>query len=84
MHGRGDAAERMVAEIDRIRRSKDTVGGVFEVLAYGAPPGLGSYVHYDRKLDARLALALMSIQSVKGVEVGDGFASAGRTGLEGA
>ena len=73
-------ASKMVAEIDRIRRSKDTVGGVFEVLAYGAPPGLGSYVHYDRKLDARLALALMSIQSVKGVEVGDGFASAGRTG----
>lgn len=73
-------ADRMVAEIDRIRRSKDTVGGVFEVVAYGAPPGLGSYVHYDRKLDARLALALMSIQSVKGVEVGDGFASAGRTG----
>ena len=53
------------------------MGGVFEVVAYGAPPGLGSYVHYDRKLDARLALALMSIQSVKGVEVGDGFASAG-------
>ena len=74
------AADRMVAEIDRIRRSKDTVGGVFEVLAYGAPPGLGSYVHYDRKLDARLAFALMSIQSVKGVEVGDGFASASRTG----
>ncbi len=73
-------ADRMVAEIDRIRRSKDTVGGVFEVVAYGVPPGLGSYVHYDRKLDARLALALMSIQSVKGVEVGDGFASAGRTG----
>jgi chorismate synthase len=73
-------AGRMVAEIDRIRRSKDTVGGVFEVVAYGVPPGLGSYVHYDRKLDARLALALMSIQSVKGVEVGDGFASAGRTG----
>ncbi len=73
-------ADRMVAEIDRIRRSRDTVGGIFEVVAYGAPPGLGSYVHYDRKLDARLALALMSIQSVKGVEVGDGFASAGRTG----
>ena len=62
------------------RRRGDTVGGVFEVLAYGAPPGLGSYVHYDRKLDARLALALMSIQSVKGVEVGDGFATAARPG----
>lgn len=73
-------ANAMVAEIDRLRRAGDTVGGVFEVVAYGAPPGLGSYVHYDRKLDARLALALMSIQSVKGVEVGDGFASAGRPG----
>jgi chorismate synthase len=70
----------MVEEIDRARRERDTVGGVFEVLAYGCPPGLGSYVHYDRKLDARLALALMSIQSVKGVEVGDGFASAARRG----
>ena len=71
---------KMVDEIDRVRRERDTIGGVFEVLAYGAPPGLGSYVHYDRKLDARLAMALMSIQSVKGVEVGDGFASAARPG----
>ena len=63
--------------------AKDTLGGVFEVLAYGVPPGLGSYVHWDRKLDARLAAALMSIQSVKGVEVGDGFATAARAGLEG-
>jgi chorismate synthase len=74
------AADRMVAEIDRLRKARDTVGGVFEVLAYGCPPGLGSHVHYDRKLDARLALGLMSIQSVKGVEVGDGFASAARPG----
>ena len=72
--------KRMVAEIDRLRKERDTIGGVFEVLAYGAPPGLGSYVHYDRKLDARLALALMSIQSVKGVEVGDGFATAAKPG----
>jgi chorismate synthase len=70
----------MVEEIDRLRKAKDTVGGVFEVLAYGAPPGLGSHVHWDRKLDARLAAALMSIQSVKGVEIGDGFASAARPG----
>ena len=70
----------MTAEIDRLRKAKDTVGGVFEVLAYGAPPGLGSYVQWDRKLDARLAAALMSIQSVKGVEVGDGFAGAARPG----
>jgi chorismate synthase len=75
-----EASAAMVAEIDRRRKSKDTVGGVFEVLAYGAPPGLGSHVHWDRKLDARLAAALMSIQSVKGVEVGDGFASAARPG----
>jgi len=70
----------MVAEIDRIRRARDTVGGVFEVVAHGCPPGLGSYAQYDRKLDARLALALMSIQSVKGVEVGDGFTAASRPG----
>jgi chorismate synthase len=70
----------MVAEIDALRKVRDTVGGVFEVLAYGCPPGLGSYVQADRKLDARLALALMSIQSVKGVEVGDGFATAARPG----
>jgi chorismate synthase len=74
------ASARMVAEIDRTRKDRDTLGGVFEVMTFGAPPGLGSYVHYDRKLDARLALALMSIQSVKGVEVGDGFASAARPG----
>jgi chorismate synthase len=71
---------RMVEEIDRVRKARDTVGGEFEVLAYGCPPGLGSHVHYDRKLDGRLASALMSIQSVKGVEVGDGFASAARPG----
>src|SRR5919106_976962 len=77
-----EAGARMVEEIDRIRKERDTVGGVFEVLAYGSPPGLGSHVQYDRKLDARLALALMSIQSVKGVEVGDGFATASRPGSE--
>jgi chorismate synthase len=76
------AAKAMTAEIDRLRKAKDTVGGVFEVLAYGVPAGLGSYVQSDRKLDARLASALMSIQSVKGVEVGDGFATAGRPGSQ--
>jgi len=75
-----DVSREMVAEIDRLRKGKDSAGGVFEVLAYGVPLGLGSYVHWDRKLDARLAAALMSIQSVKGVEVGDGFASASRPG----
>jgi len=74
------AGAKMVAEIDRVRKARDTVGGEFEVIAYGCPPGLGSHVHYDRKLDGRLALALMSIQSVKGVAVGDGFASAARYG----
>lgn len=74
------AAARMLAEIDEVRRGRDTLGGVFEVLAYGVPPGLGSHVQYDRKLDARLALSLMSIQSVKGVEVGDGFRASARPG----
>jgi chorismate synthase len=74
------ASARMVQEIDRVRKAKDTLGGVFEVVAHGCPPGLGSHVHYDRKLDARLALALVSIQSVKGVEFGDGFSSAARPG----
>ena len=73
-------SERMVAEIDRIRKDRDTIGGVFEVIAYGCPPGLGSHVQFDRKLDARLALSLMSIQSVKGVEVGEGFSSATKPG----
>jgi chorismate synthase len=75
-----EASHRMVEEIDRARKGRDTLGGVFEVLAFGAPPGLGSHVQADRKLDGRLAQALMSIQSVKGVEVGDGFASAARPG----
>jgi chorismate synthase len=74
------AAARMVEAIDAARRGHETLGGIFEVVVHGAPPGLGSHVQLDRKLDARLALALMSIQSVKGVEVGDGFASAGRAG----
>lgn len=76
------AAEEMVAEIDRIRKAGDTIGGVFEVIAFGAPPGLGSYVTADRRLDGRLAQALMAIPSVKGVEVGDGFATASRPGSQ--
>ncbi len=74
------AAARMVEAVRTAQRARDTLGGVFEVVVHGAPPGLGSHVQFDRKLDARLALALMSIQSVKGVEVGDGFASAARPG----
>lgn len=76
------AAEEMVGEIDRIRKAGDTIGGVFEVLAFGAPPGLGSYVTADRRLDGRLAQALMAIPSVKGVEIGDGFATATRPGSQ--
>ncbi|MFF8844816.1 chorismate synthase [Streptomyces sp. NPDC015127] len=70
-----DAAgsEAMVAEIDRAHKDGDTLGGVVEVLAYGVPVGLGSHVHWDRRLDARLAAALMGVQAIKGVEVGDGF-----------
>ena len=68
-----DASAAMVDEIDRTRKDGDTLGGVVEVLAYGLPPGLGSFTHGDRRLDARLAGALMGIQAIKGVEVGDGF-----------
>jgi chorismate synthase len=68
----------MVAEIDACRKDGDTLGGVVEVLAYGVPSGLGSYVAGDRRLDARLAAALMGIQAIKGVEVGDGFRTARR------
>jgi chorismate synthase len=70
----------MVAEIDECHKDGDTLGGVVEVLAYGVPSGLGSYVHSDRRLDARLAAALMGIQAIKGVEVGDGFRTATRRG----
>ena len=74
------ASAAMVAEVDAAHKEGDTLGGVVEVLAYGLPPGLGSHVHWDRKLDARLAAALMSIQAIKGVELGDGFATAARRG----
>jgi len=70
----------MVSEVDAARKDGDTLGGVVEVLAYGLPPGLGSHVQWDRRLDGRLAQALMSIQAIKGVEVGDGFATTRRRG----
>ncbi|MBN8881765.1 MAG: chorismate synthase [Salana multivorans] len=76
------ASEAMVAEIDEAKKAGDTLGGVVEVLAYGLPPGLGSYVQSDRRLDARLAGALMGIQAIKGVEVGDGFTTARRRGSQ--
>jgi chorismate synthase len=77
-----DASAAMVAEIDAAHRDGDTLGGVVEVLAYGLPPGLGSYVHWDRRLDSRLAGALMGIQAIKGVELGDGFRTARRRGSQ--
>jgi chorismate synthase len=74
------ASAAMQAEVDAARMDGDTLGGVVEVVVYGLPPGLGSHVHWDRRLDGRLAGALMSIQAIKGVEVGDGFETAARRG----
>ena len=74
------SSEAMVAEIKAAAKDGDSLGGVAEVLAYGVPVGLGSHVHWDRKIDGMLARALMSIQAVKGVEIGDGFEVAGRRG----
>jgi chorismate synthase len=71
-----------VAEIDAARKDGDTLGGIVEVVAHGLPPGLGSHVHGDRRLDARLAAALMGIQAIKGVELGDGFDLARRRGSQ--
>ncbi len=76
------AGAAMVAEIDAAQRDGDTLGGVVEVLVYGLPPGLGSHVHWDRRLDSRLAGALMGVQAIKGVAVGDGFESARRRGSQ--
>ena len=75
-----DSAAAMIAEIEAAKADGDTLGGVVEVLVYGLPPGLGSFVHMDRKLDARLAAAVMGIQAIKGVEIGDGFLTARRRG----
>ena len=74
------ASELMIAEIESAHSAGDTLGGVVEILAYNLPPGLGSHVHWDRRIDARLAGALMGIQAIKGVEVGDGFTTATRRG----
>ncbi|MDH3271620.1 MAG: chorismate synthase [Gemmatimonadota bacterium] len=76
------ASERMTLEIDKAKDAGDTLGGVFEVVATGVPVGLGSYVSWDRKLDGRLAQAILSIQAVKGVELGSGFVNALRTGSD--
>ncbi len=68
-----ETAAKMVEEVDKAHKSGDTLGGIVEVVVFGCPPGLGSYVHWDRRLDSKLAGALMGIQAIKGVEVGDGF-----------
>ncbi len=77
-----EASAAMVAAIDQAHKDGDTLGGVVEVVVDGLPPGLGSHVHWDRRLDSRLAGALMGIQAIKGVEVGDGFALAGTPGSQ--
>lgn len=77
-----ETAALMVSEVDAAHKEGDTLGGVVEVVVRGLPPGLGSYVHWDRRLDARLAGALMGIQAIKGVEVGDGFETTRRRGSE--
>ncbi len=71
-----EASTRMVAEVDQAKKEADTLGGIVEMIAYGVPPGLGSHTQWDRKLDSRLAAALMSIQAIKGVEIGDAFTQA--------
>ena len=76
------AEERMIARIDEIKSPADTVGGVIEVLAYGVPAGIGTYVESDRRLDAALASAVMGVQAIKGVEIGDGFLEAVRPGSQ--
>jgi chorismate synthase len=75
-----DVSALMIAEVDECHKDGDTLGGVVETLVYGLPPGLGSFVHWDRRLDSQLAGALMGIQAIKGVEVGDGFETARRRG----
>lgn len=77
-----DASKAMIAEIESAHSSGDTLGGVIEILAYNVPPGIGSHVHWDRRLDSRIAGAMMSIQAIKGVELGDGFTTATRRGSQ--
>jgi chorismate synthase len=77
-----EASKAMVREIDRLRRANESLGGVFEVQAFGLLPGLGSHVSWEERLDGRLAMAICSIQALKGVSIGDGFAVAGLPGSE--
>ncbi|MGA8364441.1 MAG: chorismate synthase, partial [Solirubrobacteraceae bacterium] len=77
-----DATRAMVAEIDRLRKANESLGGVFEVQAFGLHPGLGSHISWEQRLDGRLAMAICSIQALKGVSIGDGFHIAGVPGSE--
>ena len=77
-----DAEHEMIREIKEAAKAGDSLGGVLEVLGYGVPPGLGSHVHWDRRIDALLAQALMSIQAMKAVEIGEGWSVAGRRGSD--
>lgn len=75
-------SQAMIAHIRQVARQKDTLGGIFEVVATGVPPGLGSHVHWDRRLTGRLAQAMLSIQAIKGVEIGPAFENARKRGTE--
>ncbi len=77
-----DASRAMVAEIDRLRKANESLGGVFEVQAFGLHPGLGSHISWEQRLDGRLAMAICSIQALKGVSIGDGFHVAGLPGSQ--
>ncbi|MBM2809645.1 MAG: aroC [Chloroflexi bacterium] len=77
-----EASRRMIERIDEAKANRDTLGGVVEIVAWGLAPGVGSFVHWDRKLDGRLAGAVMSINAIKGVEIGDGFGAAARPGTQ--
>ena len=77
-----ELSKRLIAEIEAAHKDGDTLGGVVETLVYGLPPGLGSYVHWDRRLDSQIAAAVMGVQAIKGVEIGDGFETAKRRGSQ--
>jgi len=79
---RAATVDAMIAAVDEARHRADSIGGCFEVIARGMPPGIGSHVHWDRRLDARLGAAMLSIQAVKGVAIGDGIEVAGGGGRE--
>lgn len=77
-----ELSARMVSEVESAQKDGDTLGGVTETLVYGCPPGLGSFVHWDRRLDSQIAAAVVGIQAIKGVEIGDGFDTAKRRGSQ--